>query len=261
MGNSAVKAVASVSNGFGLSIPTGVSPVIFRISCVKCTSGRTAPRGARKFAVHLTRSSRILRRMRVVTCNGRDGVSIATTVSSVDGGSLLESPDKDITGTLSKTIAKLSSMRISNRPKTRSPSVCIQNAKSLSSRLSGPLVLISKIRHSFFRVSLRRVRDVAILGSTTSATIFNMHNTGKIILIAAQQKATKGPGVSLGSSFNLARTLHGLGKISDCACTALCGRARLDSGPSLGRSRLNFSPCIERVFEAGTSPVVFPGIS
>lgn len=66
-------------------------------------------------------------------------------------------------------------------------------------------MLISNVRHSFGSMSIGRVRSVSMLGSTSTATICNIGNTGNIVLLAAGHKLRRGPRVSFATGFNFGR--------------------------------------------------------
>lgn len=123
MRNRAMNAVASVSKIFGLSIP-GKTGLL--VSFVKCDSGamRMGRSGVR---VILSSSSRVLKRMRIMTCNIRGGISIAKTVSDMGNRRLAGAPANSVSGVLSKRVTNLAAMRCSNRPKDSTTGVFIHN--------------------------------------------------------------------------------------------------------------------------------------
>lgn len=259
-GNATGNTVASVGNIFRLGID-GLRGTILRVSFVKCRPRRIPLGKHGRLGVVLGRATGRLRRIAIITCNARGGRALAKTVSTMDGSTLIHSPGTDMTGALTNRVAKLSSMRADNRPKRRSPGIFVHNMKSLARDTSSPLVLISNIRHSFCRVSPGRVRDIAMLGSTSTATMFNIQNTGNMVLMAAHHNGRNGTGVSIGSSINVRVPAHVLRVTSDCACTALEGRVVAGSGPGTARGSLMFSGCTIRQFELGSSPVVCPDVS
>lgn len=115
---------------------------------------------------------------------------------------------------------------------------------------------MSNIRHDVGSVSPGRVRDVSVLGSTSTATIFNMQNTGNIILVAAGENGRKGTGVSFAASSDVVTPARDVGVTGSCRCTAFCGRVGANS--NLGPA---FSSRVVRGFGSNSSPIHFPDIS
>lgn len=114
------------------------------------------------------------------------------------------------------------------------------------------LMLVSNLRNSLDRISPTSMRDFSILGSTSTATICNIHNTGKMVLMAAGQKAMRGLGVATHTGFAVSRLGQLPGCLETCSCTGLTGRTEIISkrgrlcSPvrvSLVRCRLSPSLC------------------
>lgn len=244
--NAAANAVASVSKIFvvGTGPKRGLA-----VSFVNCGS-MAIPTGT-SVGMALSSGSAVLNRIRIMTCNIRGGMDIAKTVSDMNSRRLVHAPMDSIAGILNNRVANLAAIRCSNRPNTSTTSVLIHNGTAFNS--SSPLVRISKIRQDVASVSPGRVRDIAILGSTSTATIFNVHNTGNIVLVAAGHNGRKGPGVSFSASTDVLRPAGVIRRTGSCRCTAFCGR--LVGGSK--RSRI-FSPAVIRGFHARSSPVHFP---
>lgn len=256
------KAVAGLSNGFALGMADGGTVVT--VSVVKVGAIRIAIPGSKgALAMELRSSARALSRMIIMTCKRRGGMSIAKSVSTINGQRLGRNPASDIAGDLAKHVPKLMAHRADKHPNRSTTTLCVHNHTAIGS--TSPLVVMSNVRHSFSRVSPSRVRDVSMLGSTSTATICNMHKTGKIVLIAAGHNGSNGTGISFSNRFNVARVGHVAGVIGTRRCTALVGRNLIGRKRTPGCARRSVRLCHGRsdpfARPSGSCVSVFAGLN
>lgn len=254
------KYVASVSKGCALpGIPTGTA---LMFSCVKCRArGVTMNKGA-GVSMGLTRSDRLLRRIIMINCNIRHGDSLANTITSMGTTSTLGgAPANGMSSTLRKHVTNMSILSNSNGP-ARSGAVHMHNVGSVATR-ANPLIIVSNfVNNSLRSLGPSSVRSVRMLGSTSTATICNSHNTGNILLIAAGGPSGSGLAMSFGTFTGVGAMTGCTSGLSPCRCTGLIGRFNgrgfnCRSGRCCDTTRLrtfggkatNFS-CSERVFHA-----------
>lgn len=209
IGNAAINAVASFSNGCSLRIPSNGRVLI--VSCVKCGARSVAMKGDGRLGVGVRTSARTLSRIIIINCNIVGGHSLANSVTSIGTTSVMGSPTSGTVRTLRKRIPNLSVMHGSNGTASNM-AVGVHKRHSLSSigsRFNGgitgtPLFVVSNVRkNSFSSVTPTSVRSVRILGSTSSATVCNSRNTGKMVVVAAGGNTRNGAGFSCGNCFNI----------------------------------------------------------
>lgn len=191
MTNAARNAIASVSNGFALRKMGGNSGLA--VSCVKCVRRSLIIGRGSRCGVILGRSSRDLSRIMIINCNARGGMGLANTITTVNTSRVVRTPMTGVSGTLTNHLPNVHMRGANNAPNTRSD-ISVHKFK-------GPLVLMSKIRRPNFRMSPGRVRDVSMLGST-STTVCKIGTNGNIMLVAAGGNTRKGTRVACGKSVN-----------------------------------------------------------
>lgn len=222
-------AVASVSKGFAVGLPTGTA---LDVSCVKCVARRVRIKCRASFGMMLGSSAGALSRVVIMKCNSRGGTGLANTISSIGVSRTLKShPLLGTTSTLRKTIPKLFISGNNGTPKAdgsfRVHKTCSLNIGGSSKACKGavgPLMLVSGIRKSVSVVGPRSVRSVGILGSTTSTTVCNTHTTKNIVLIAAGHPGNTSEfrlGCGGGFTFNGTIGLPGRTPLVSCLRTCL----------------------------------------
>lgn len=197
----AAKAIASLSKGFMLRIPTGTALIV---SCVKCGARGVGMNDRRTFTVGVRDSGRILSRMIMIKCNIMGGHSLAKSISSMGTKSVRGATSDGTVRTVRTGIPNLSVRRDDNRTNSN-VGVGLHNGHSVGTSGS-PLVLISNIRcNSAVSVGPSSVRSVRILGSTSSATVCNAGKTGNMVVVSAGENGTKGAGMGLGTCISIGR--------------------------------------------------------
>lgn len=93
------------------------------------------------------------------------------------------------------------------------------------------LMLMSNIRERVGSLGMSRVRDIAILGSTTSLTLCNGQKASKIVYIAAGEKKSGGLHAHINCGFAIRAPFHVPRVTSTMSCTGTIGR-------TLGGSKL-----------------------
>lgn len=200
------KIVASFGKGFALRISRSTSLII---DCVKCLT-RSVPAGKGKsFRVVLGRSAGALSRIIIAKCKSFGGTACAKSTSILAARGLRTLPIISIKRVVRSGVPNVDIItNASSRPNT---GAALQMQKITSVGTSArPLCMLSKMPvpscslDGFADVSRTKkvkfvralgptsVRDVAILGSTTSTSLCNTGNTGKIILVAAGGKGRNG---------------------------------------------------------------------
>lgn len=220
-------AVASVSNGFALGLPCTRTPLIF--SCLNCRPRRVIPNTGGRLAILLRRSAGTLRRIIIMNCAGRHGRAVVNSITAVAAGSLARDPATGVGGTLTKHLPNLVMGRCTNnRPNISRDRLFVHNGTACNGR--DTVIVISKVRHSVDCLTPSRVRAFAVLGSTSTATTCNVHNTGNMVIVAAGHNGTtRGTAIGLGTSVNVGRPVNFPRCLNSTSCTALCGRTELGS--------------------------------
>lgn len=240
IGNATAKAVASFSNGCSVSIPSSGSALIF--SFVNCIARRIPINKGGMLGIRLGSSARALSRMIMITCNATEGDSLANTATDLHPSTGSTSGATSFGGLLRNGITKLGMASSVTTPKT-TDSIAVHNTGSLH-KSGRPLCIVSGIPRSSakrftrstvnnnsFRVTRSpldtlgptSVRSVAMLGSTSTATVCNSHNTGNIVVVAAGGKGTNGTGMGIATGFAVTST-HGLrGVLGLRRCTTCTG--------------------------------------
>lgn len=197
--------IASLSNGFDVSTTPSTA---LAVACVNVRSGAIGTRTNGALAVALGSSSGILGSIIIVNCNIRGGDSLANTITSVGDSSVGNLSTASTNTTLRNGTTN---MRVvgSNNP-NRTTSVHVHNCSSGDNGVN-PLLVISNLGISGVRcLSPSVVRDVRMLGSTTSTTVCNTRTNGNIIVVAAGANTTgnNGTRVSCDDGFAV-RSLKG----------------------------------------------------
>lgn len=209
-------AIASLSNGCVLRLGGDGTPIM--ISCVKC--GDMAVIGNNGIA--LRTSGGLLSRLIIMNCNARGGTALANSMSSVNDSRLDGVTTAGVAGTLTNGATNMVTGAHANRPNTSSTGVLVHNGNAVNS--ASPLVMMSNITsHSFNHLGPSSVRDVSMLGST-STTVCNTHTTGNIVLIAAGHNGTNGIRIGCSNAMSFSRPAHVPGVLGTCRCTACAGR-------------------------------------
>lgn len=246
--STAMKDVASVSNGFSLSIPDGTA---LRISCVNCGARSIPVKGGSFLGVALGRSARALSRIIIMNCNSRGGIGIVNSVTSISDGTLRSHTIPSISGVLANRVSNIAVARRDNGPKRSTNAVHVHNINSFKTA-PDPLILMSKLPNSLDSLAPTSVSGVSILGSTSSTTVCNSHTTGNIVLMAAGGKGRNGTHVVCGNSINVDRTARLPRLTRSCRCTRFCGgtvKARACAPRVVRGCHSNSSPsgCTSRV--------------
>lgn len=214
MGSDANNAVASVSKRFGVRTSSGTA---LMMSFVKCVARRMPLGNEAGMMMALSRSSRALSRIIMINCKARGGMGLANSITTM--GISRGVTDHSVAGMssdLSNLIPKLMIDRAANFTNKSNTSLGMHNLNSVGG--SSPLVMISKVPSmSVGHVGVGSVRDVSILGSTTSSTICNSHTTGNIVLVAAGNNSGRtGSGIACGNSCTLSDPMR------FCSCLTSC---------------------------------------
>lgn len=221
-------AVASVGNGFSLSIRPGT---IVDVSCVKCVARGVGVAGRASLGIIVVSSARTLRRMIMMNCNSRGGTGLAKTMSSIGVSRMLNShPVLGTSSTLRKTIPKLFMSGKNGTPKAdgsfrvhKTCSINIGGSSNSCKGAVGPLMLVSGIRNSLSVMGPRSVRSVDMLGSTTSTTVCNTHTTNNMVIIAAGHPGnTTGFSLGCGGGFTFKATIGLPGRTPLVSCLRTC---------------------------------------
>lgn len=137
----------------------------------------------------------------IINCNMRGGMGLANTMKVTSDRVLRSHPVKGVTRNLRKTVPGLGVSFTDNGPGTTA-AFGMHNTASLGKKRT--LLLISKIRASSLSLlGPRSVRDMSMLGSTTSTSVCNTHTTFNIMLVAAGGKGgRRGIRVGCGGGFS-----------------------------------------------------------
>lgn len=194
MGNAAGKAVASFSNGFALSIR---GKRALRVSCVKCITRSMGMVNGRPIGIIVTRSARALSRIIIMNASV-GGDSLAKTITDIDSGILRRGPIAGMGRTLRNHITNIFVSRPAHP--ASSTSVGVHNVGAVGKSAS-PVCIVSNVIVSgsfskFGTIGLGSITSVRILGSTSTATLCNSHNSGNIIIVAAGGNGGNRNGIS-----------------------------------------------------------------
>lgn len=198
LGKDGRKAVASISKGFSLR---GMSRSVLVMSCVNFRRRRITVGKQGCMGIVLGRGSRLLSRIIMIKCNTRGGIGLAKTITDLSIGRLRDQPVADTSRDLTNGVTNMRVTRSSNVTNTSNTRVAVHKLNALGG--ASPLVLVSKIvSPGVSMMGPTSVRDVSILGSTTSTSVCNSRTTGNIMLIDAGGKGTR-KGSAFGMDANL----------------------------------------------------------
>lgn len=193
--------IASVSNGCSVAVRN--MNKMLRFSCVNVGGRRVTVVSRGDVGIALRPSARMLSRIIIIKCNDRGGRDIIKTVSALSVGGL-GIPKTSVSGILTNRLSNIITVAHSKRPNGGdTTSFCVHNMSSFG-KASAPLILMSNVRHSLSLMSASSVTSFSVLGSTSTSTICNMQNTGKMVLVAAGGKRRNGPTVGMHARFNFA---------------------------------------------------------
>lgn len=263
-GNAGGNIVASISNGFALAIPTSTA---LSVTCVNCTAqrvGLTGQGGRNSLGVALDRSARRLGRIMMATVNvGGSAGHINCTVDAVDTSRLMGTKTPGFTSTVCNGTPKIHVARARNNS-TKTISVGMHKLASVA-KGGRPLVVLSNMPvhgnnangdASFTRfngskrvhsgnlmsVGPRSVRDLDVLGKTSTATLCNSRTTGNTMIVADGHTGDNGLAISFGTRIvtGLPTCLPGMRAMcKPKACGATCdscrGRAKNFCREALGK--------------------------
>lgn len=144
-------------------------------------------------------SSRVLNRAMIVKCNDTGGHSLANSVAGVGNRRVTGGPTAGPLSSLRKGVTNI--RVVGGKHTNSSPRVHVHKAGSVGN--CGPLCVMSKLFGSGVGfLGPRSVRSVRMLGSPSSLTVFNMHNTGNMVVVAAGGTGRKRAEIGVGASFN-----------------------------------------------------------
>lgn len=199
--NAAGNVVASLSNGFSLRYPMNSA---LGADCVNClTQAIGMAKGVGTLGVALGRSARALSRMIIINCNAVGGSSLANSITSIGTRRVVGQGPIGLKRNLRKTTTNMSIVHSSNSPR-KNFSVHVHNITAIGNSTS-PLCMISNIRMkaSVSFLGPGSMRSVRVLGSTSTATVCNAHNTGNIVVVAAGGNNGKGTGIGFSTGCTL----------------------------------------------------------
>lgn len=222
VGKAGANVVASVRNGFTLS--TGRNSVVM-VDCVNVGSTRIGIPTGKRVEIVLGRSSRLVSRIMIANCNSFGGTACAKSTSILGASGLRSLPIISMTRVVRTGVPKLDSMTDSSRPNS---GTAIQIHKVTSVGTSArPLCMLSNIPMTSESVdnldtgtdtkklNLVRalgptsVRDVAMLGSTTSTSLCKTGKSGNMVLVAAGGKGRNGVEIDVRTACNVASVTCG----------------------------------------------------
>lgn len=220
MGNGgAVKAVASFSKGFVLSIPTGD---ILIVSCVNCIARRIPATKGGSLRVILGRSAGALSRIIIVNCNARHGNSIADSMTDIGTSGFMGKTIGSIKRLVRKGMTNLTVAGPGNSP-AKDARVHLHNAGAVNKTGATPLMLVSKVPKRLNAITPRSIRDISILGSNSTTTVCNAHNAGNIVLVAAGRTGKISVGrIRCGNCIDASLVTGGLSVLGTSRFHALC---------------------------------------
>lgn len=189
--------VASVGNGCRVISITSGTALVF--DCVNVHRRRVTMGKHSAVGIGVRRSDRLVSRIIMINCNDTGGHSLANSVIAIGTSRVTSGPSA---GPLTSVRNGITNMRIIGANHTkRSPRVHIHNAGSVGN--FGPLCIMSKLFASGVGcLGATSVRSVRVLGSPSSLTVFNIHNTGNMVVVAAGETGVKGAVIGVGSSIN-----------------------------------------------------------
>lgn len=223
-----IKAIASMGNGCALGIgSTSGSMLIF--SCMNVAPRRIGIGGQDMVGIALRTSTMLLRSIIMVNCTTIPHESLAKSMASIDDGRLSGIPMDSIARTLAKHVTNIVIRRDRNAPNT---SVSMHIHKNVSVARDGrPLCVVSNFpdRSNVSALSPTRVRAVSILGSTSTATVCNTHNTGNMIMVAAggNDGSNNGTAIAFSDCINIGGVTGGLSMLGTNRFTELSCRHAL----------------------------------
>lgn len=221
LGKTSSNAVASVSKGCSVRTPIG-NALIFHF--MKVGAIRRPIGGQGIVGIALSSRDGRLRRMVMMTCTATGGCDFAKTTSAVGTNRVRGLRASDMSHMLRNAMSNMRTDTTDNRPKA-STRVHVHNVNSVGTS-DTPLCIISNIPFSndIGSVGPSSVSSVAILGSTTSTTLCNSHNTGNIVVVAAGRKRrSSGTAMGIGTSLkNSGHTIHSCSHIDASRCFRLC---------------------------------------
>lgn len=226
IGNAGANAIASFSNGFRMRYTPNSALIV---SCVKCGARRMGTSSGVRMA--LRRSTGSLRRMIMANCAARGGTSLANSITIISAGGLGADSRASPVHTLRNHIPNVA-IAASNSP-VNSKAIHVHNVNSFGSSRS-PLCVVSNIPAGVTLGALGAgsVRDVRILGSTTSTSVCNSHTSGNIVVVAAGGNGGN-DGITISFSTGLATRFcsgrSGVGLVGSDRCTATVTRTTLGS--------------------------------
>lgn len=195
--NAAGNAIASVGNGFALGLDAPGTGV--RVSFVNCGARMLTTRSNGLVTMGLISSARLLSRIIMMNCNSRGGIGVANTITAVSSGALTSEPVSGVSRNLRNLTPNMAMAGTNNRPNRSANGVLVHNLNSFGT--SSPVILVSNMRNSVGIISPGSVRDVSMLGSTSSTTVCNSGTTGNMVLVAAGHKRDNGPGLACDTLF------------------------------------------------------------
>lgn len=232
------KAVASVSNGFSLGIPSSTA---LAVDFVNCGAMRLPITKGASFAIALGRSDRVLSRIMIMNFNARGGIGLANSIKLTATGRVRTHPMTGTARTLRNLMPNLRVAAGANRL-SGGVSVGVHNGNAVNSNSDkDPLVLVSNVRNSVGAIGPRSVRGVSMLGSTTTSSVCKSHTPFNIVLIAAGGNGSNGPAVGCGGDFHFGDPIGLPRVVSSCAFTGCFGRTTHGN-----RSGTRFSSAIVR---------------
>lgn len=238
--NASGKAMASLSKGFSLDLGGPGNGVA--VACVNFGPRALATTDGVRVAVG-SRSGR-LGRIMIMNCNARGGIGLANSMSSMSDGTLRDHPVRGMRDKLRNVVPNIAVDNAGNTPNVSSNDVGMHNIKALGS--SSPCVLVSNMRsNAVDDLSPGSVRDVSMLGSTTSTTVCNSGTTGNIVLVAAGHNGDNGPRISCGNCIDVRGPADLISHLSSCRCTRVLGstlRDRNGTGGFASRRRVGTLP-------------------
>lgn len=228
-GNAAGNYVASVRNGFALGMPDGTA---LTVACVNCR-----PRGVRigkqrDFGIGLRRRTVTLRRMIMATVNvGGGRTSLACSARRINNSRLAHTGSPGVVGTLTNGATNMrvagDSSKLNN-----STGISVHNDHSVD-KGGRPLCIVSNMpvlgddgrrtsatvnnatstnghsnNSNVSGLGPSSVRDVDVLGKTSTTTLCNSRTTGNIVLVAAGGNGTNVRGVAFSSGLAMSRTVY-----------------------------------------------------
>lgn len=133
------------------------------------------------------------------------GTSLTKSITIVRNGDFGSRPITHIRSTLGKHVSNI--RMVSDNIPNNTVGVHMHNTDSIGGDGS-PLCMMSNVIHraNLRNVDPRSVRDVRILGSTSSATVCNTHNTGNIIVMRAGDNGTNTTRIAFSNDFNFSGT-------------------------------------------------------